>query len=67
MKLSKRHTFIKFALAYKDNIGFEEMMKFYQTATPELTSYMDFLLEHNLTNDVIELLQIATNVKLEPF
>ena len=66
MRLSKR-IISKFALSYKGNIGFEEMFKFYQQATPEQSSYMDFLLENNLTKDAVELLQNTLNTKLEPF
>jgi hypothetical protein len=66
MKLSKRHTFIKFALAYQGNLGFEEMMKFYQNAPKELQSVMDALLENNKTKEAVELLNYTLNTKLEP-
>jgi hypothetical protein len=48
MKLSKRASLFKFALAYQGNLGFEEIFKFYQIASPELSQQMDFLLENNL-------------------
>lgn len=65
-KLSKRQTFIKFALAYQGNLGFEEMMKFYKTAPPELQSVMDALLESDKTQEAVELINYILNTKLEP-
>lgn len=52
-------------VAYDGNLGFHEMMLFYQKATKEQERKMERFLERGLWNKVYELLKLVTGIALK--
>lgn len=51
-------------IAYKGNIGFQELVQFYMSATEEQINQLELLLKTNQIRKVVELIQIVTGVRL---
>ena len=56
---------LKIALAYKDNLGFEEMMDFYQHASPEEQKELELLLDEEKYDEALAMIESETGVELE--
>lgn len=51
--------------AYKGNLGMVEMMRFYQSATPEQKKQLELLIRAGRKDEAWALIQSVTHVKLE--
>ena len=51
--------------SYQGNMGFEEMMRFYDIASPKQTKELETLIDRNKTKEAWKLVQRVTNTKLK--
>lgn len=65
MKSLSNLSLTKIALAYDQNMGFQEMIKFYQIADDDQISQMELFLRNSQFPDAWQYLQEVTNTQLE--